>query len=55
MAKKEKKVLCDNCIYFTDKCEHASNLKILLKRRIETVSYKSLEKKTECEFCTVKD
>lgn len=53
MAKKQ--VLCDNCKYFTDKCEHPSNLLILLDKRIETVTYKTLDKKTECEFCTVKD
>ena len=53
MAKKQ--VLCDKCKYFTDKCEHQSNLLILLDKRIETVTYKTLDKKTECEFCTVKD
>lgn len=50
MAKKEKQILCDSCIFFTDKCEHESNLRVFLKRRIETVTYKSLDKKTECEF-----
>ena len=53
MAKKQ--VLCDNCKFFTDKCEHESNLRIILKRRIETIGYKSLDKKTECEFYISKD
>lgn len=53
--KKEVKFACDNCKYFTDKCEHESNLRIILKRRIETITYKSLDKKEECKFCSVKD
>ena len=55
MAKKQEKFACDNCKYFTDKCEHQSNLLILLNKRIETVTYKSLDKKEDCEHCTVKD
>lgn len=41
---------CDNCAFFTDKCEHSSNLRVFLKRRIEITTYKSLEKKKECGF-----
>ena len=48
MAKKDK-FLCDNCKFFTDKCEHASNLLIKVKGRLETITYKSLDKKAECE------
>lgn len=52
--KKEQKNIerfkCDNCAFFTDKCEHSSNLRIFLKRRIETVTYKSLDKKKKCGF-----
>ena len=55
MAKKQEKFACDNCKYFTDKCEHQSNLLILLNKRIEKVTYKSLDKKEDCEHCTVKD
>ena len=50
MAKKEKQVLCANCVYFTDKCEHKSNLIVHVKNRLETICYKSKEKRTECEF-----
>lgn len=50
--KKEVKFACDNCKYFSDRCEHASNLKIILKRRIESLEYKSLDKKEDCKFCT---
>lgn len=53
MAKKVYK--CDGCKYFTDKCEHPSNTQIILKRRIETVVYKSLEKKEKCKLCSGKD
>ena len=42
--------LCDNCKYFTDKCEHESNIFIKLERRIEKIAYKSLEKKKSCYF-----
>lgn len=48
MAKKQD--LCDNCKFFTDKCEHESNLLVILKKRIETVTYKTLDKKSDCEF-----
>lgn len=55
MAKKKdqektERFKCDNCIYFTDKCEHSSNLRVFLKRRIETITYKSLDKKKKCGF-----
>ena len=53
MAKKQ--VLCDNCTFFTDKCEHQSNLRIVVNKRLETITYKTLDKKTECEFCMGKD
>lgn len=50
MANKQKKVFkCDDCKYFTDKCEHQSNTIINLKRRIETIEYKSLDKKEKCK------
>ena len=55
MAKKKEEFACDNCKYFTDKCEHQSNLLVFVKRRIETVTYKSLDKKEDCEFCTGKN
>lgn len=48
MAKKQ--VLCDKCKYYSDKCEHQSNLLIHLCGRLETIGYKSLDKKTECEY-----
>ena len=54
MAKKEKeeKILCDTCKFFIDgKCEHESNIKYFIHRRIETKGYKSLKTKKECEFC----
>ena len=49
MAKKEM-FLCDDCIYFSDKCEHKSNVFIKLQRRIEKKSYISLKKKKVCDF-----
>lgn len=58
MAKKkeETKYICSDCAFWkNDKCEHASNIKILLKKRIEKRVYKSLEQKTECEFCLIKN
>ena len=58
MAKQKgntKDFACNNCKFFTNKCEHQSNLLISLNMRVETIKYKSLDKKTECEFCTVKD
>ncbi|MBQ2175366.1 MAG: hypothetical protein II453_09965 [Alphaproteobacteria bacterium] len=48
MAK--KKVLCDTCVYFNDKCVHCSNLIVHVRNRLETIGYKSEEKKSECEF-----
>lgn len=55
-SKKEvKQFACDNCKYFTDKCEHESNIQIILKRRVETIGYKSLEKKEKCKLCLDKD
>lgn len=48
--KKEVKFKCDTCKFFTDKCEHSSNQLIILKKRIETLTYKSLDKKAKCEF-----
>ena len=53
--KKEVKFACDNCKYFTDKCEHKSNIQIILKRRVETIQYKSLDKKEKCKLCLDKD
>lgn len=51
MAK--KKVLCDTCVYYPNgKCMHRSNLYIAVKNRLETIGFKSLEKKSECEFYT---
>lgn len=51
MAKKEKENVCINCqFYIDDKCEHSSNIKYLIHRRIEKKEYKSLDKKSECEF-----
>lgn len=61
MAKKtqetEKKsqrtqVVCKKCKFYIDnKCEHESNIKYFIHKRIETKGYKSLETKKECEFC----
>ena len=55
MAKKKQeeiKSLCDTCKFYIDgKCEHESNIKYFIHRRIETKGYKSLETKKECEFC----
>ena len=45
-----KDFVCNNCKFFTDKCEHPSNLLILVHKRIETLTYKTLDKKSECEF-----
>ena len=42
--------LCDDCKYFTDKCEHTSNIYIKLERKIEKKAYISLEKKNSCWF-----
>ena len=53
--KKEKEVLCAKCKFFTDKCEHKSNLNIIISNRLETVTYKSLEPKTECECFQIVD
>ena len=55
-AKEEKDVTtyaCDNCIYFTDKCENPINIEYVIKDRIETKTYKTLEKKAKCK-CLVK-
>lgn len=47
-----KQVLCKTCKFYIDKkCEHESNIKYFIHRRIETKGYKSLETKSECEFC----
>ena len=45
-----KDFVCNNCKFFTNKCEHQSNLLVILNKRIETVKYKTLEKKTECDY-----
>ena len=52
MAKKvEKEIfLCDDCVFFTDKCEHPSNMIITLSKRIEKTSYISLDKSKNCKF-----
>lgn len=50
MAKKKEEFVCDNCKYFTDKCEHQSNLLILLHKRIEKITYKTLDKKEKCDY-----
>ena len=40
--------LCDDCKYFTDKCEHPSNVYIKLERRIEKKAYILIEKQKTC-------
>lgn len=53
MAKKnikEQKYLCDDCQFFTDKCEHKSNIIIKLHRRIEKIDYICKNKKRSCAF-----
>jgi len=57
MAKKVKEVsACDDCQFYIDgKCEHESNIKYFIHKRIETKGYKSLETKKRCKFCLVKD
>ena len=56
MAKKQEKILCNTCKFYIDgKCEHESNIKYFIHRRIETKAYKSLEPKTECEFCSAQN
>jgi len=40
--------LCDDCKYFTDKCEHPSNIYIKLERRIEKKAYILTEKQKTC-------
>ena len=55
MAKK-KEYVCDNCKFYIDnKCEHTSNIQIILKKRIEKKVYKSQKKQTECKFCLTKN
>ena len=55
MAKKKENV-CITCQhYINGKCEHESNIKYFIHRRIETKGYKSLDKKLECEFCSIKN
>lgn len=49
MAKKEL-FLCDDCKFFTDKCEHESNKMVELQKRIEKQAYISLERKKNCRF-----
>lgn len=52
----EVKKLCPECKYFIEnKCEHKSNIKYILEKRIEKKAYISLVQKTECEFCSPKD
>ncbi|WP_405316559.1 hypothetical protein [Faecalibacillus faecis] len=40
--------LCDDCKYFTDKCEHPSNVYIKLERKIEKKAYILTEKQKAC-------
>lgn len=40
--------LCDDCKYFTDKCEHPSNVYIKLERKIEKKAYILTEKQKIC-------
>ena len=40
--------LCDDCKYFTDKCEHPSNIYIKLERKIEKKAYILTEKQKAC-------
>lgn len=55
-TKKKLQVLCKKCqFYIEGKCEHESNIKYFVHKRIETKGYKSLEKKSECEYCLIKD
>lgn len=55
-TKKKPQVLCKKCKFYIDKkCEHESNIKYFIHRRIETKGYKSLETKTECKFCSEQD
>lgn len=55
MAKKKENV-CKTCqFYIDDKCEHSSNIKYLIHRRIEKKEYISLKPKESCEFCLTKN
>ena len=40
--------LCDDCKYFTDKCEHPSNVYVKLERKIEKKAYILTEKQKTC-------
>lgn len=40
--------LCDDCKYFTDKCEHSSNVYIKLERKVEKKAYVLTEKQKAC-------
>ena len=40
--------LCDDCKYFTDKCEHPENIYIKLERKIEKIAYILIEKQKVC-------
>lgn len=40
--------LCDDCKYFTDKCEHPSNIYIKLERKIEKKAYNLTEEQKKC-------
>lgn len=45
------KFLCPDCKFFiNEKCEHYSNIKILIKKRVEKKVYISLNQKTECDY-----
>lgn len=49
MAKANKEIfLCDDCKFFTDKCEHESNKYIKLHRKIEKIAYYITEKVKKC-------
>ena len=44
MTKKvDKEFLCDSCKYFTDKCEHISNIIICLHKKVEKIQYRNID------------
>ena len=49
MAKKEI-FLCDDCKFFTDKCEHESNKIIEIHKKVEKMTYICAERKKNCKF-----
>lgn len=47
----ESGYLCPNCRFFiNNRCEHYSNIKIIIKKRIEKKVYISLNQKAECKY-----